>query len=63
MDTNIITFIITYYARKHKKVITRNGDTREGSRTWTDKLGTKIFTYWDLDAQGWRNATDTWIIK
>ena len=63
MDNNVITFVITYFAKKHKKVITRNGDNREGSRTWTDKLGTKVFTYWDLDEDGCRNATDTWIIK
>ena len=32
MDTNnkTITFKISYYAKKYKKFITRNGDNREG---------------------------------
>ena len=65
MDTNnkTITFKISYYAKKYKKFITRNGDNREGSITKTDKNGIKCFTYWDLDANGWRQATDMWWIK
>ena len=63
MDNDIITFVITYFAKKHNKTITRNGDTREGSRTWTDKLGQKIFTYWDLDVNGYRTARDSWTVS
>jgi len=63
MDTKTITFKISYYAKKYGKFITRNGDNREGSQTRTDKQGIKCFTYWDLDANGWRQATDMWWIK
>jgi len=66
--TNTDTFWITYYAKKHKKIITRKG-------TWTkpntDTQGTvlefgqdNVFVYWDLDAEPnengnrWRKATN-----
>ena len=62
-NNNTITFKISYYAKKYGKFITRNGDNREGSKTRTDKQGIKCFTYWDLDADGWRQATDMWWIK
>ncbi len=62
------TFLITYYARKHSKIITRRG-------TWTkpntdtkgkhfETQGNDVFIYWDLDAtpnqkgNRWRNATN-----
>ena len=62
------TFLITYYAKKYSKIITRKG-------TWTkpntDTQGKvlefvqdNVFVYWDLDAtpneQGnrWRKATN-----
>ena len=62
------TFLITYYAKKYSKIITRKG-------TWTKpNTGTQgkvlefgqdnVFVYWDLDAtpneQGnrWRKATN-----
>jgi len=62
-NNNTITFKISYYAKKYGKFITRNGDNRQGSQTRTDKQGIKCFTYWDLDADGWRQATDMWWIK
>jgi len=62
------TFLITYYAKKHSKIITRRG-------TWTkpntdtqgkhfETQGNDVFVYWDLDAtpnqngNKWRNATN-----
>ena len=62
------TFIITYYAKKHGKIINRQG-------TWTKpntdilgkhfvSKGNDIFIYWDFDAtpskngNQWRHATN-----
>jgi len=60
------TFLITYYAKKHKKIITRKGTwTKPNSDTQGKVLEfgqDNVFVYWDLDAtpneQGnrWRNA-------
>ena len=67
------TFLITYYAKKHKKIITRKG-------TWTkpntDTQGKvlefgqdNVFVYWDLDAEPnengsqWRMATNPMSIR
>ena len=57
------TFKITYYASKHKKHITRLGKWIEGCRYWTDKSGKAIFTYWDMDADNFRNATTSWKVR
>ena len=55
------TFHITYFARKHKKFITRKGqynkpDGTEG-KSFVSKNGNPCLVYWDLDADGWRMAT------
>ena len=57
------TFKITYYASKHKKHITRLGKWIEGCRYWTDKTGKAICTYWDIEGDGFRNATVSWTMK
>ena len=62
-------FYITYYAKKHKKIITRKGryDRPDGTPSlkglYTDKSGQAVLNYWDLDADGWRNATGQMRIK
>ena len=54
-------FYITYYAKKHKKFITRKGqyDKPDGTKgkSFTSKDKTPCLVYWDLDADGWRMAT------
>ena len=56
-------FYITYYAKKHAKFITRKGryDKPDGTPSqkglYIDKSGQSVLNYWDLDADGWRNAT------
>ena len=50
---NNTQFKITYYASKHKKHITRNGKWDEKCRYWTSKIGDKLMTYFDEDAQGY----------
>ena len=57
------TFKITYYADKHKKHITRLGKWVEGCRYWTDKSGKAIFTYFDVDADNFRNASVSWKVR
>ena len=57
------TFKITYYADKHKKHITRLGKWVEGCRYWTDKSGKAICTYFDIEADNFRNATVSWTMK
>ena len=58
---NTDTFFITYFARKHKKFITRKGqynkpDGTEG-KSFVSKNGNPCLVYWDLDNDGWRMAT------
>tara|TARA_R100000700_G_C3134001_1_gene118106 strand:- start:408 stop:602 length:195 start_codon:yes stop_codon:yes gene_type:complete len=57
------TFKITYYAKKHKKVITRQGTHDEKCRVWTSAKGILLYTYFDLDEWGYRTATKTWSIR
>ena len=56
-------FTITYYATKHKKFITRLGKWVEGCRIWQDKTGKTLFTYWDIDADNFRNASNGWTVR
>jgi|TARA_R100001594_G_C3954394_1_gene243802 hypothetical protein len=62
-------FYITYYAKKYKKMITRKGryDKPDGTPSlkglYTDKSGQPVLNYWDLDADGWRNATGQMYLK
>ena len=60
-------FYITYYAKKHEKFITRKGqlDKHDGTKgkSFVSKNGDQCLVYWDLDANGWRNATGRRKIK
>ena len=68
-------FYITYFAKKHKKIITRMASAeKNGSgvlgKILTDKNGNDRFIYWDFDAENknggfgdWRQATSQWTIK
>ena len=60
-------FYITYYAKKHEKFITRKGqyDKPDGTKgkSFVSKDGVQCLVYWDLDANGWRNATGKRKIK
>ena len=62
MNTNK-NFYIVYYAKKHKKHITRLGKHDEKSRYGTSKKGVACMVYLDLDADGYRTATGKWSIK
>ena len=67
-------FYITYFAKKHKKIITRQGCPEKPNgvlgKLFTDKNGVDRFIYWDLNAENksgelgdWRHATGQWTIK
>jgi len=56
-------FKITYWAKKHKKHITRNAKWTELCRQFFDKNGVPCITYYDLDNQGYRTATTSWRIR
>ena len=59
VDLNNIpeNFVITYYANKHKKIITRNGswtkptDFMTTGKAFISKNGVVCFIYWDNDAE------------
>ena len=60
-------FYITYFAKKHKKFITRKGqlDKPDGTqgKNFVSKNGNACLVYWDLDANGWRMAVGERKIK
>ena len=49
-------FTIGYFAKKNNKRIFRKGIRTDLSREWISKSGDKLFTYYDLDNQGYRTA-------
>ena len=57
------TFYITYWASKHKKHITRKGKHDDQSRFWTSKIGEALYTYFDLDQEGYRTAKKSWTVR
>jgi len=57
------TFKITFWAKKHKKHITRNAKWTELCRYFTSKSGVPCMTYYDLDNNGYRTATTTWKVQ
>ena len=60
---NNTTFRITYYSNKDKKHITRNAKWDEKCKFWTSKMGAKLMTYFDMDAQGYRTAKGSWKVR
>ena len=57
------TFKITYYAKKHGKTITRRGQWTDKCQERLTKLGNQIMIYFDMDAQGYRTAKDSWKVR
>ena len=59
-------FTIQYYADKHSKTITRRGKWTDKCREFVAKKGHACLTYFDLDADSYRMATNKitdWSIK
>ena len=68
------SFMITYYADKHNKIITRCGqwlkpNTDTTGKAFVSNKGKVCFIYWDLDAEPnengsqWRMATNPMSIR
>ena len=54
-------FLITYYAKKYREIITRKGKIDHKTKTWTTPKGSYCFCYYDLDAETenpYRTATN-----
>jgi len=56
-------FQITYYSQKDKMTVSRLGKHDDKSRVFQSKSGRKCYCYFDVEKNGYRTATDTWIIK
>ena len=56
-------FTITYYAKKHKKHISRNAKWDSLCRSFTAKNGNNCITYFDIDANNYRTATGNYKIR
>ena len=59
--TNTDTFWISYYAKKHNKIINRQGtwtkpNTDTQGKHFVSKDGNDIFIYWDLNAEPNKNG-------
>ena len=74
MDLIPETFYITYYAKKHSKIITRKGlkfkpNTDTQGKYFDSKDETPCFIYWDCNAppnengNQWRQATGLITVK
>jgi len=57
------TFYITYFATKHKAFVTRKAKWTDDCKTWLSKANKPCITYYDMDADGYRTASDSWSIK
>ena len=56
---NYLGFEISYFAKKHGKVIKRMGIWQDDKcRVFRSMKGELCFTYWDMDKKGYRTAKD-----
>ena len=55
-------FSITYFAKKYGKFITRAGLWTEKSKQWLSKKNESLFTYFDLDSEGYRTASGDFVL-
>ena len=56
-------FKITYFAVKHGKHITRNATWIVGCKYFISKVGNKMMTYFDTDADAYRTAKGSWTVR
>ena len=55
-------FNVTYFAKKYKGFITRAGLWTEKSKEWISKKNESLFTYYDLDNEGYRTASGDFML-
>ena len=56
-------FQITYYSASDKKHITRNALWTDQCKYWLSKNGRMLMTYFDVDKDGYRTASDSWKVR
>jgi roadblock/LC7 domain-containing protein len=56
-------FMITYFSTKDGQMITRKGTWTEKCKYFTSKVGNHMMTYFDMDAQGYRTAKQSWTVR
>ena len=56
-------FVITYYSASDKKHITRNALWTDQCKDWISKGGGLLMTYFDVDQDGYRTASDSWKVR
>jgi len=57
------TFRITYYSNKAQQEITRFGKWIDKCRYGQTLKGVPFITYYDIDQQGFRTATQSWKVR
>ena len=55
-------FNVTYFAKKYGEFITRAGLWTEKSKEWISKKNENLFTYYDLDNEGYRTASGDFML-
>jgi hypothetical protein len=55
-------FKVRYFSAKDKKTITRNALWTDKCKYWTSKANRMLMTYFDVDKNEYRTATDSWTI-
>ena len=55
-------FNVTFFAKKYGKYITRAGLWTEQSKEWISKKNESLFTYYDLDNEGYRTASGDFML-
>ena len=59
-----VYFSICYKPKKYNgRPVYRNAKWDEKCKFWTSKLGAKLMTYFDMDAQGYRTAKGSWKVR
>jgi|TARA_R100001530_G_scaffold88967_1_gene61956 hypothetical protein len=56
-------FSVTYFSNKDRKNITRHALWDSKCKYWVSKAGKLLMTYFDLDKEGYRTASNSWSIK
>ena len=56
-------FNVTYFAKKYGKFITRAGVWTDNCKEWISSKNENLFTYFDLDSEGYRTASGDIILN
>ena len=56
-------FTITYYSASDQQPLTRSALWTDQCKYWISKQGRLLMTYFDVDQQGYRTASDSWKVR